>query len=227
MNVLDNIPVRFDVDDVLELYHLEEGDAAMQAGVRELVERAQAAARPRAGYEVRYIERRTRDSLIIEGQRFTSRILRLNIKNENRVFPFVATCGAELDALRADDSDILLSFILDHLKTAAVRAAIAHLEDHLTRIYLPGALSHMSPGDLDDWPLLQQRPLFSLLGDTQGTVGVTLTESCLMVPVKSVSGICFASEVRFDSCRLCPREPCDVRRAPYDTDLVESYRAQM
>jgi hypothetical protein len=48
-----------------------------------------------------------------------------------------------------------------------------------------------------------------------------LTESLLMVPVKSVSGIVFANEEEFASCQLCPREDCPGRKAPYDPGLYE------
>jgi predicted transcriptional regulator len=84
----------------------------------------------------------------------------------------------------------------------------------------------MNPGSLTDWPLREQRALFSLLGDVQATVGVELTNSLLMVPTKSVSGIFFPAEESFASCQLCPREACPNRRAPYDPELYDrKYRA--
>jgi len=73
---------------------------------------------------------------------------------------------------------------------------------------------------------VQQRELFTLLGDTRGPVGVELTETCLMVPVKSVSGIFFPSETHYENCQLCPRETCPGRRAPYDSDLYARRYAQ-
>lgn len=44
-----------------------------------------------------------------------------------------------------------------------------------------------------------------------------------MVPVKSVSGIFFPTEIKFESCQLCPREVCISRRAPYTPLLVNKY----
>jgi hypothetical protein len=79
----------------------------------------------------------------------------------------------------------------------------------------------MAPGSLTDWPLREQRPLFALLGDTEALVGVRLTDSCLMLPNKSVSGIRFPTEKHFESCQLCPRPDCPGRRAPYDADLYD------
>jgi hypothetical protein len=55
---------------------------------------------------------------------------------------------------------------------------------------------------------------------------VTLTDSFLMVPTKSVSGIVFPTEVSFESCRLCPRSDCPGRRAKYDPNLWEQRYAE-
>ena len=76
---------------------------------------------------------------------------------------------------------------------------------------------------MDDWPITQQKELFSLFGDVEELIGVTLTESCLMVPLKSSSGIYFPTEVTFETCQLCPREVCESRRAPYDRALAREY----
>jgi hypothetical protein len=44
---------------------------------------------------------------------------------------------------------------------------------------------------------------------------VRLTESMLMIPRKSVSGIFFPSEEGFVACQLCERENCPSRKAPF------------
>lgn len=86
-----------------------------------------------------------------------------------------------------------------------------------------GQLSRMSPGSLEDWPVTEQKPLFSVFGNVEDLVGVTLTESMLMIPRKSVSGIFFPTEVMFFSCQLCPRKVCPERKAPYEETLREKY----
>jgi hypothetical protein len=84
-------------------------------------------------------------------------------------------------------------------------------------------LGLMDPGSLEDWPIAEQAPLFALLGDTEGRLGVRLTDSLLMVPRKSISGILFPSEESFTSCRLCPRNPCQGRRVDYEPELRRSF----
>jgi hypothetical protein len=79
----------------------------------------------------------------------------------------------------------------------------------------------MNPGSLPDWPLSEQRPLFTLLGENPGTIGVELMDSFLMTPVKSVSGMWFPTEERFESCQLCQRHNCPGRRAQFDAGLYD------
>lgn len=50
-------------------------------------------------------------------------------------------------------------------------------------------------------------------------IGLELTDSCLMLPYKSVSGIAYEAEATFENCMLCPRENCPTRRAPYDASM--------
>ncbi len=69
--------------------------------------------------------------------------------------------------------------------------------------------------------------LFALLGDVRSAIGVELTDSLLMVPRKSVSGILFVAEETFASCQLCPRQDCPNRRAPYDAGLFERKYAEV
>jgi hypothetical protein len=42
-----------------------------------------------------------------------------------------------------------------------------------------------------------------------------------MTPVKSVSGIWFPTEGKYENCQLCNREDCPGRRAPYEPGLME------
>jgi hypothetical protein len=76
---------------------------------------------------------------------------------------------------------------------------------------------------LEDWPIEEQRPLFSILGDVEGSIGVRLNQSLLMIPGKSLSGIYFPTEIPFYSCQLCPRKSCPSRKASYDERLAREY----
>ena len=137
---------------------------------------------------------------------------------------FVATCGTELGQWAAGLDGMLDRYYADAINELALVAAMHALDAHITDRINPGPTSMMNPGSLTDWPIDQQRPLFAILGDVEAAIGVRLTESWLMLPNKSVSGLRFATEVRFESCQLCPREGCPGRRAKYDKRLyVERY----
>ena len=227
MEILDSIPFRLDVETVLKQLHQNKGNKYIGAIVQELIEIVRPIAKPKAVYEVSYVENKNEDSVYIDGVRFTSRVLRVNLDKVERVFPYVATCGRELDEIAVPSDDYMKYYCLDVIKEMTLRSAISYLTDYLTRNYALGQMSRMHPGSLEDWPITQQKELFSIFGNVEDLVGVRLTESFLMIPVKSVSGICFPTEIRFESCQLCPREVCSERRALYDPDLVRKYKEKI
>jgi len=221
---LDSIPISLDFDEVVNRLHISKKSETLEREVREILDIARPVARPRVVYEVCYVDNKNGDTVEIGGVTFTSRVLRVNLDKVERVFPYVATCGRELEEIAVPSDDLVKRYCLDVVKEQALTCAHVYLHDHLVAKYALGQMSIMNPASLDDWPLTQQRELFSLLGDVEGVVGVKLTESLLMVPLKSVSGICFPTEIRFESCQLCPREKCTGRRAPYSPDMLQRYR---
>ncbi len=223
MEVLDNIPVDLDQDALLVQLRLRKRSVSVEKTVQELLELVRPIARPKALYQVAYVDNKRENSLRIGGVEFTSRILRINLDSVERAFPYVVTCGTELDQIAIPSCDLLRYYCLDTIKVMILRMARDYLKDHLTRTYALGQISAMSPGSLEDWPVTQQEPLFCLLGDVEKLIGVRLTDTFLMLPLKSISGVYFPTEVKFESCQLCPRAVCSGRRAPYDCSLAERY----
>ncbi len=224
MEIFNDIPVSLELKEVLRRMRIREKNTFVEKTARELIDIARPIAKPKAVYEVSYVENKNEDSLDIGGVTFTSRVLRVNLDKVERVFPYVVTCGRELDEIAVPTRDFMRSYCLDIIKETSLRSAISYLENYLKRNYALGQLSRMNPGSLASWPITQQRELFSILGNVEELIGVKLTESCLMIPVKSVSGIFFPTEVKFESCQLCPREVCSGRRAPYNPDLAKKYQ---
>lgn len=219
-------PFNVQARDVLLKMRVKPGNERIESLVRELLEKARPIARPKAVYEVAYIDSKDGDAVTIAGVKFTSRILRVNLDKVERVFPYVVTCGREMDGLPIPQSDLMMSFCYDAIKEMAVQQARSHLQDYLTKTFALGQTSRMAPGAgaAEDWPITQQKQLFSIFGDVEKLIGVRLTDTCLMIPIKSVSGIFFPTEIKFESCQLCPREQCVGRRAPYDAELVKKFR---
>jgi hypothetical protein len=218
--VLDHISFQPELDSLMKMFHVREGSSSAEQ-LKRIVGDAQAVAKPKAVYKVGFVESKGDDHVVVDGITLTSRVLRVNLEQAHRVFPYVATCGTELDEWSNSIDDMLLRYWADTIKETALRSAIQALSEHLQDRFRPGRMSSMSPGSLADWPIQEQRNLFALLGNPKDAIGVQLTQSLIMVPLKSVSGVWFPTEVDFASCQLCPRENCPGRRAPYDATLYE------
>ncbi|HQE93921.1 MAG TPA: vitamin B12 dependent-methionine synthase activation domain-containing protein [Anaerolineae bacterium] len=219
-SMIDAIPFRLDLAGLMKRLRLKEGSPYLTE-LRRLRDEAESIARPKALYKVAFIDAKGDDNVVVDGIKLTSRVLRVNLENVHRVFPYVATCGVELDQWAHAQDDMLFQYWADVIKEMAMRVALQALDESITADYEPGKTAVMSPGSLADWPLPQQCPLFTLLGDVKGAIGVELTDSFLMIPNKSVSGIRFSTTDDFASCQLCPRENCPGRRASYDDTLYE------
>jgi len=220
--VLDSIPFVLDLEQLHQRLHIQKGSPSAV----DLAGEAQAIGRPKALYQPFPIEIKSPSEVILHGITLTSRILRVNLDSAELAYPFIATCGIELETWSNKIEDFLVRFWADAIKEQALNCAFCALEQHMSTHPNLGHTSMMNPGSLEDWPLTQQRPLFAILGDPQALIGVQLSDSCLMIPNKSVSGICFPTNASFESCQLCPRENCQNRRAPYDESLF-STRYQM
>ena len=114
-------------------------------------------------------------------------------------------------------------YYLDVIRNIALAKVIKYLEDRLRFKYTFDDMPYMCPGSLGDWPIEEQRPLFSILEDVKDSIGVRLDETLLMIPSKSVSGIYFPTQVPFFSCQMCPRKDCPSRRTKYDKKLAKKY----
>jgi hypothetical protein len=216
--VIDPLPFSLNVDALCEKLRVR---ARHREDVDRLVAEAETIARPRAHYKMVFIEAKDDDSVTAGGVTFNSRVLRVNLDGLHRFFAFVGTAGHELEAWVDSKQDMLAHFYADAINEAVLHAAMVGLINRLTDQFQLATTAAMNPGSLTDWPLREQRPLFKLLGDVRSAIGVELTDTLLMVPRKSVSGILFAAEETFASCQLCPRHDCPNRRAPYDAGLFE------
>jgi len=222
MQILDEIPFSLDAVKLMTQLHVgpESDDAEELQG---LIDAAMKVGKPKAAYTVSFVEGRDGDTVTIGGISFTSRTLSRNLASAERIFPSVTTCGIEMDESFPAKGDMVKEFWWDLIKTHLLGAAHTHLDDHLHRKFRLGKTSTMRPGsgDASVWPIEQQRGLFALLGDVEQAIGVRLTDSFLMVPNKTTSGILFPTEVDFRSCEVCHRGNCPSRHAPFNKQLWE------
>jgi len=218
--IFDDISFAVDAHQCFELLRIKPGSRhALE--FRDILEEAQAVARPKVTFCVAQAQERGDTCVDIGGVLFESSILKINLEKSPVVFPFVATCGGELDEFAGGSGGALHRYWVDTIQMLALGTAMSMLEEHLKERVSPAELSCMNPGSLEDWPLQQQSRMFDLLGEAAAKIGVSLTESFVLVPLKSVSGIQFVTQEKFMNCQLCPRQNCEGRRAPYDACLYE------
>ena len=222
MKILDRIPFAIDLPALFNNMHMEP-DGECAAEIRAVAETAGPVARPKAIYDVGFIEEKGADHVTVGRVKFVSRVLRANLDAVERVFPYIVTCGVELDEIPITADDFVGQFCRDAIKEMALRVAMTYLADHLKTAYGLKKMAGMNPGsgDRDVWPIEQQRELFSVFGDVRSLIGVTLTDTFLMLPNKTVSGLFYPTEVDFVTCQLCHRATCPNRRAPFDSHLWE------
>lgn len=190
--------------------------------VKEIVKKANQIGQPKAMYREVYINELGENYVLVEDKKFESKIMSVNLEDVHKVIIYLITCGTELVKwAEQEEGDMLKNYWLSMIQEAVLEKARDYIKKEINEKYLPGSTSVMNPGSLIDWSITEQKKLFSLLGNPEKEIGVKLTESSLMLPAKSVSGLIYPTEKDFENCQVCPRENCPSRSAPYEPELLE------
>jgi len=147
------------------------------------------------------------------GVRFTSKGLAKHLEGCEELLLLGATLGVRVDAA------IRRLALLSVAEGAAAQAVGASLiESYCDEIQAKldtGELKQrprFSPG-YGDWDLVEQKLLFKVL-DCAKTIGLTLTEGCMMVPSKSVTaiiGLGKTNDCVINKCMTCTNVNCPYR----------------
>ena len=213
--LLDAIPCEPDPAEFFRAVDLSP-DADLSAEAAELYQEAITIAHPKAVYRIAFIDEKRAGSALVNGVELSSHILRVNLDPIERLFPFIATCGMELETWSHSKTDPLSRFWADTIKELFLRQAYSYCAEHMKTNHNPGKTITMTPGSLEDWPIQEQKKIFSLLAEEARIIDVSLNDSFLMIPTKSLAGVWIPSEKDFVNCKLCPRENCSGRQAEYD-----------
>jgi hypothetical protein len=130
-----------------------------------------------------------------------------------------------MDEFPITPRDMMRQFCLDNIKTVVLVNAVDYLTEFIKEKHFIPEAALLNPGEIEDWRITEQRPLFNLFNDPESLIGVTLTSGGVMRPIKGRSGFIFANDTGFLSCRLCTQLKCPGRRAKYDPELQAQYLA--
>lgn len=178
--------LKIKVREVLRYLNVKESDEALLSLVYDCIEQCRRVIMPKAIY--------VKCPVSIDGKtvalgelKMDSQKLSAFLDGANEAYIFVATLGAMADRevnkyLRAEPSR---GVILNAVMVAFIEEFCDKLNGYLLGV--DSSTKRFSPG-YGDLALEHQREVLALL-DAQRTVGITLTDTCLMVPTKSVSAI--------------------------------------
>lgn len=147
----------------------------------------------------------------------TNKIITVKLKGAEQAAIFMCTAGEKISAMinkYFSIGDLMNGYALDTLANIAVDAAMDHIQYQLQNEMKAQSLkitNRFSPGYCD-WELSEQEKIFSLFPASR--LGVSLSSSYLMSPVKTVSGLIgIGKQVKYinNTCSLCNNKSCIYR----------------
>jgi len=157
-------------------------------------------------------------NLIVDSQIFNVKeVVFKQLKKSECIALFVCTAGNDVINKSRElmkEGEQLTGYVYDVFGSLVVEEAMDRIQDNLRNKMREEGLeitNRYSPGYCG-WDVSEQKKLFSLL--PKNFCRIELTDSCLMRPIKSVSGIIgIGKSVKFNeyTCNLCDEENCLYR----------------
>ena len=147
----------------------------------------------------------------------TGKIITSQLKNSEQAASFACTIGPGMENWSRQvmqDGDPALGYWIDLVASLITEKAVNYLHDYIEKIMNDHGLkitNRYSPGYCD-WPVSNQHLLFTLF--PKNFCGISLNESALMIPIKSVTGIIgIGSIVKYEEypCEQCIKDDCTYR----------------
>lgn len=192
------------------------------AAVDECIAKARALAKPEVVSVRKKVLKLGGGSVRLEGgPELSGNALSSYIKDAGQACLFLATIGAGVENAATGwmkNGDHLRGYLIDSIGSFAVESLAENFEQGLRSSCAAKKMSvsmRLSPGYCD-WPIEEQAKLSRAIGFSGA--GVRLTESFMMVPRKSISGLVgigpkgLFSKTR-SQCTICDRNECGYRRS--------------
>jgi len=188
--------------------------------VNEYIENACQLIEPACLYIIRDVDWVQGSVISIQGSVifFESKIIAGLLEQCEKAALFIVTIGGRLEEMvsqLARDRLVLQARVLDAIGSVATENVADYAQDMVSKVASTKGLyisQRFSPGYCD-WNISQQSVLFQAMNEDNA--GVHLTEQCLMIPQKSVSGIIGIgpSEIEsYNPCKTCDKHDCIGRR---------------
>ncbi|MFI3317822.1 MAG: vitamin B12 dependent-methionine synthase activation domain-containing protein [Rikenellaceae bacterium] len=192
-------------------------EADICALCQELISEVEQIARPSFYYQIFDCDPSSESLKVGDTEFMTGKIISSLMKRSSSAAVFVATAGWQvqrwLDEISAS-GDALRLFIADAIASTIVEAMGDRMElDLEQRIGDMLHTNRFSPGYCK-WDIREQQKLFKVLSDQR--CEITLNDSCLMQPIKSISGVIGIGKdviTKKYGCAICQRADCYMRKS--------------
>lgn len=209
-------------DAIIGRLHCEDTSDEVYERCMELLEKPEN--QPSGGFIVREypIDGFDSEGFTVGGERFRSKISAELLKDRESVFVYIATCGRSISEQIDRTEDPLDAYILDQIAYLAYLQASDQMSAALEDEYGIERHVRLCPGSIIDWSVGDVKRLFPLLDGLYQQLDLHVLSSGLIDPLKSTSGMLYATEEEFESCSICPRANCENRKTPFDPELHET-----
>lgn len=220
MNSIFNTEINYTVNKDL-LLKLMKTSESTYIGERtiELAEKYEDLMKPKYIFKKLNIDSITDDTVTIGNEIFHSKVLATKLFGHSSVYIYIATSGKEIDEISKEFSDVLDYYIMDQISYSGYLCALDDMYKYMSDKYEINKFISLCAGSVPDWSVEEVIKIFNIFGENYKEIGVNVLESGLVEPLKSTSGILFATDETFHSCEICKKENCPSRYADFDEML--------
>jgi len=217
---IDPEQIRVDPGEILSLLGDEHEGFDTEDLIRTCLSHCREIMAPQAGFTwLRALDTDSSEHISMDGKSFkTGRIIKKKLAGSETYAFLIVTVGPGPELLARElleKGDFLEGYITDLLASALVDSVADLVQEHIRRMAADQGLlisNRYSPGYCE-WDVSEQQKLFSLFPEK--CCGITLSESSLMSPIKSLSALIgIGSSVKYQeyTCEICSMKDCPYRK---------------
>jgi len=218
--LVNEFKIHLNAEDILKGQGIDPARASARLfdTAKSVIEEAHSLLKPAAIYTVVKIEEFEHQRASFEGGVFEGSLVARSMAGADHLNIAVCTIGGELDKRVEEmmNENPVMAIALDGAGISALRKVSQAVEDIISAeaCELDLALGMRAQPGQEGWPLEQQREVFRVL--PADLISVRLTESCLMLPRKSVSFVIPRGKALNNSvvpCDFCSKQNrCEWRK---------------